>query len=55
MIIFESFGSSSEWSRESAVKSAEKGSSAGKFLITLLISQANLRMTLKLLVTLEYY
>lgn len=38
MIISESFGSSFEWSKESAVKSAEKGSSAGKFLITLVIS-----------------
>lgn len=55
MIIFESFGLSSEWSKESAVKSTEKGSSAGKFLITLLISQANLQMTLKLPVTLQYY
>lgn len=56
MIIFESFGSSNEWSKESSVKSTEeKISSAGKLLITLLISQANLQITLKLLVILHYY
>lgn len=55
VIIFYSFSFSSEWSKESALKSTEKGSSGGKFLITLLISQTNLQMTLKFLVTLQYY
>lgn len=67
MIIFESFASSFEWTKASAVKSTGKkrqkkkqekknqNGSAGNVLITLLISQSNLQMALKLLVTPQCY